>query len=528
MRVSVIIATYNRPESAARILTELEAQTFEKRAFEVIVVDDGSKEDPRPYLKKFGTTLTLHVERRANGGPGAARQTGAALAKGELLIFVDDDMKLPPEFVEAHVQAHARSSLPGKFVLMGRLKADEGLASMPLFERFYARNLDRMADHFTKGSATPTGPDLYTGNLSLPRKLFFDAGGFDTSLALIEDAELGVRLEKLAARFAMSDEAYSVHASDPRSLDKWLARTVVDGASWAKLARKHPNAPHANPWRHFRSLSPLSRPLLALVIALPALATPLAKSAFRASESFDKLGLEKLALAGTTLTYGIQYYQGVRKESGSFADALREYRAFQEAARNLDGLHAEGLWASVRKDHEALRTSQNKYGTQRDREGAASDRAIAADAVTNIGFQLLLAYRVMRAFRAQGNVLAAKFCARLIRHAYGSDIHWDATFEPGVVIVHGFGLAIHGDAYVSAGCILFQHVTLGRGLDPDTKQDGSPRLEAAVHVGVGATLVGPLVIGARSKIMPGCTVIRSAPPDSVIESPEPKVRSRKG
>jgi serine acetyltransferase/glycosyltransferase involved in cell wall biosynthesis len=523
MKASVIIATYNRKESTARMLTELEAQTQSKKNFEVIVVDDGSKEDPRPYLQGFGKTLKLHLERRPNGGPGAARQTGADVAKGELLIFVDDDMKLPPQFVAAHIRAHEEKS-GDTLVLMGSLKPDDGLAAMPLFERFYARNLDRMAERYGSGSEAPRGPDLYTGNLSLPRALFLKAGGFDTSLKLIEDAELGVRLEKHGAVFAMSREAYSVHASDHRSLDKWLARTVIDGASWAKLARKHPDAPHANPWRHFGSLSLLSRPLLALVIALPVLALPLAKTAFRASESFDKLGLEKIALAGTTLTYGIQYYHGVRSESPSLGEALREYRAFQAAAKALSkqDAEAESLWSAIRKDHEALTASQGKYGG-----GAGkSDRSIASDAVTNIGFQLLVAYRVMRAFRAQGNTLAAKFCARLIRHAYGSDIHWDATFEPGIVIVHGFGLAIHGDAYVSAGCILFQHVTLGRGLDPETKHDGSPRLEANVHVGVGATLVGPLTIGARSKIMPGCTVTRSAPENSVIESPAPTVRTR--
>jgi glycosyltransferase involved in cell wall biosynthesis len=94
MKASVIIATYNRKESAARMLSELEAQTQSKKNFEVIVVDDGSKEDPRPYLQGFGKTLKLHLERRPNGGPGAARQTGANIAKGALLIFVDDDMKL--------------------------------------------------------------------------------------------------------------------------------------------------------------------------------------------------------------------------------------------------------------------------------------------------------------------------------------------------------------------------------------------------------------------------------------------------
>ena len=51
--------------------------------------------------------------------------------------------------------------------------------------------------------------------------------------------------------------------------------------------------------------------------------------------------------------------------------------------------------------------------------------------------------------------------SRSIRHAFASDIHWDAELEPGIVIVHGFGLAISYAAKVRAGCILFQNVTLG-------------------------------------------------------------------
>jgi serine O-acetyltransferase len=96
-----------------------------------------------------------------------------------------------------------------------------------------------------------------------------------------------------------------------------------------------------------------------------------------------------------------------------------------------------------------------------------------------------------------------------------------------VVIVHGFGLAINGGAYVSRGCILFQHVTLGRSVHPDTRETGAPRLEANVHVGVGATLVGPITIGQRSKLAPGVTVTRDVPEESIVEAMGVNVRSRK-
>jgi serine acetyltransferase len=157
---------------------------------------------------------------------------------------------------------------------------------------------------------------------------------------------------------------------------------------------------------------------------------------------------------------------------------------------------------------------------------AASTLSLASDAVKKIGFQLMIAYRVMRFFRQAGLGLGAQFMSRSIRHAFASDVHWDAEIEPGVVIVHGFGLAISYAAKVRAGCILFQNVTLGFGNDPETKAGGAPLLERSVHVGIGATLYGPIVVGEATKIMAGCVLSRSVPARSIVEAPVPQVAAR--
>lgn len=160
-------------------------------------------------------------------------------------------------------------------------------------------------------------------------------------------------------------------------------------------------------------------------------------------------------------------------------------------------------------------------------EGTSSVRDLPLDLVTKIGFQMISAYRTMRFLEETGVPLAPKIASRLIRHLYGSDIHWEARFEPGVMIVHGMGLAISRAARVDHGAIINQNVTLGMGIDPTTREVGAPHLERNVHVGAGATLVGPITIGAGSKIMPGCVVTRSVPPGSIVMSPTPIVSERK-
>ena len=87
-------------------------------------------------------------------------------------------------------------------------------------------------------------------------------------------------------------------------------------------------------------------------------------------------------------------------------------------------------------------------------------------------------------------------------------------------------MAICKDAVIGRRCILSQNVTLGLGTDPATGKHGGPTLEDEVHVGPGATIIGPITIGGGSKVMPGCVVVESIPPGSRVEAPRPNVVAR--
>jgi serine O-acetyltransferase len=153
---------------------------------------------------------------------------------------------------------------------------------------------------------------------------------------------------------------------------------------------------------------------------------------------------------------------------------------------------------------------------------------LAKDVVQRVGFQMMVAYRLMRVFTEAGVPLAAKVVGRMIRLFYGADLHYNARFDEGVVIVHGMGIAVSRAARVGSGVILSQNVTLGDGIDPKTRTRGAPTIEEGVHIGPGATLIGPITIGARSKIMPGAVVRESVPAGSLVETPTPRVFPRKG
>jgi len=518
--LSVVVATYNRGDAVERLLRQLADQSLPADAYEVVVVDDGSAEPAEPRLRRLPTPYQLRVITQANGGPAVARHAGVQAAAGEIIVIVDDDMQVARDFLEAHLRAHPAGS---RNVVLGRIALDTSVR-MPLFERYQAAMLDRLFAGVRGGTVELRGGDLYTGNVSLRRADYVAVGGFDPALRLSEDAELGLRLERAGATFVLSDAASALHSSDHARLGTWLRRAFAYGVSDSGIADKHAEHAPASPWRFLFAVNPVSRPILLASAVAPGAARSLAWLAMRAALGAARLGAERAAIAGTTLVYGVQYFRGVREHAGSrrqLVDGLLRYlRQRPEQGLGRVALLAK-LAADLRADHAAVLHADAKY------KGKISRRPrMTGDLVQRVGLQMMLAYRVMRYFRAARFPLLARVASRLIRHLYGADIHWDAELAPGVMIVHGIGLVVSHAARVGPGCVLFHHVTLGENIHPETRQVGSPTLEANVHVGPGATLLGPITVGQGTKITAGALLAQSVAPQSLVESPAPTISVR--
>ena len=519
LAVSVVVATYQRNESVLELLGQLAGQTLSRGEFEVIVVDDGSAIPAAPVLEAAGLPIRLTVLAQKNAGPAAARHRGIVSAVGALIIIIDDDMRVLPDFLAAHLAAHEGRA---HHVVLGRLRAQPG-APLELFDRLHLDLLDKLARRFAADPKSLRGSSVYTGNVSFRREEYLRIGGFDPAFRISEDAELGIRLEESGATFALSDEAQSFHASDHTSVRKWMTRSVAYGRTDAAVSDKHPAIPSANPWRFLYLVNPVSRPLLLCSALAPWLTAPIAWLAMRASQTFAAIGMERIALAGTTFTFGIQYFRGLGTvpEPESGPTRLQRYLNTDDDARlGFFGKLAR-FWADVKADHQAARSADARYATI-ERKGS-----ILGDAIQRIGFQMMIAYRLMRLFRSLRLGIFAKLTSRMIRHLYSADIHWDAQLAPGVMLVHGVGLVISHAAKVGPGCILFQHVTLGESIHPTRREIGGPTLEADVHVGPGAVLLGPIVIGSSSKVTAGALVMQDVPPNSIVETASSVVRSRR-
>ncbi len=180
------------------------------------------------------------------------------------------------------------------------------------------------------------------------------------------------------------------------------------------------------------------------------------------------------------------------------------------------------LKTAVVADYDQIRHYRAKY-----RGESIPSAGLPADLVRKVGFQMMAVIRVMQALDSANVPFLPQVVSRAIRHLYGAEVHWKARMDPGVSIVHGCGLVVSHASRVGSGCILFHNVTLGESVDPDTREVGSPTLGRDVHVGPGATLLGPITIGDRTKIMAGAVVTRSVPCDSLIKPADPIIAARR-
>jgi len=176
---------------------------------------------------------------------------------------------------------------------------------------------------------------------------------------------------------------------------------------------------------------------------------------------------------------------------------------------------------AVASDYEQLRRYQAKYHTEQ-----TPTRRWMTDFYRKIGVQMTVAVRAMQAFDDARVPVLPQLFSRVIRHVYGAEIHWKAKIDPGLTIIHGTGLVISHAATIGSGCILFHNVTLGESFDSATQRVGAPTLGRDVHVGPGATLLGPITVGDRSKILAGAIVTRSVPADSLVKPAEASVVCR--
>jgi serine O-acetyltransferase len=148
------------------------------------------------------------------------------------------------------------------------------------------------------------------------------------------------------------------------------------------------------------------------------------------------------------------------------------------------------------------------------RDPAARTVSRAEILLTYGGVQALLAHRVSHALHEAGVPLIPGMLANLMRVLTGVEIHPAARIGRGLFIDHGAGVVIGETAEVGDDVTMYQGVTLGGTGFARGKRH--PTVGDQVMIGSGAKLLGPIVVGARSKIGANSVVIHDVPADATV------------
>ena len=101
--ISVIIPVYNAEHYVGRCIESVQAQTYNN--WQMILVDDGSKDKSLEICQRYADLdKRIHVIHQENQGPGIARNTGIAAAKGEYVVFIDSDDYIEKEYFKLLAQ----------------------------------------------------------------------------------------------------------------------------------------------------------------------------------------------------------------------------------------------------------------------------------------------------------------------------------------------------------------------------------------------------------------------------------------
>ncbi|WZL71495.1 glycosyltransferase family 2 protein [Clostridiaceae bacterium 35-E11] len=264
METSVIIPAYNASERLYYNLIALNNQDYPSDKFEVVVVNNGSRDNTMEMLSRFQSNYKLSIiNLDKNKGIAYARNQGILKAKGKLLIFHDSDMIATRDFISDHIKAHQDTHtvvcgncwkrvysyyykrfrgyqvdnfqhLKYKYNLINEVLHNKD--KYPLLSKEQIMNgsfidfsfdLDVPFILSLKQELMKYGEDLkgyhfpwrffITNNCSVYKQNVINTGLFDAKIIRygFEDYDLGIRLYKMGCRFLVKEHILSIHQEHP-------------------------------------------------------------------------------------------------------------------------------------------------------------------------------------------------------------------------------------------------------------------------------------------------------------------------
>lgn len=221
-RVSVVIPLFNRAHRVATTLQSVLEQTFQD--IEVIVVDDGSSDDPGRFVATIGDPR-IRLVRQENRGASAARNRGVEEARGEIVAFLDSDDRFLPHHLATMVEL-----LAGRpdTVAYAQVIVDRGEGRTFVKPSRGIRERETMADYLVR-----RGGFVQTSTLAVPRAWALEVR-YRPDVGFGDDTDIAIRLALAGCRFVMAPTPGAIW-SDERAADRLSSSAAASQARFTWL-----------------------------------------------------------------------------------------------------------------------------------------------------------------------------------------------------------------------------------------------------------------------------------------------------
>jgi glycosyltransferase involved in cell wall biosynthesis len=229
MRVSAIIPTYNRAGSLKRLLESFDSIDWPDAAnLEVLVVDNGSTDQTWSLLsaeQAKSRKFSLQILEETKKGKSSALNRGLAAAKGDMILILDDDVVVHPQWLMKHIDSYTATSFDA---VQGRVLAGldpVGRPADPERLREYNIPIIDYGDQFCEIRG------LTGTNMSFKREVLEKVGFFDTRLGpgaagFSEDTEYSTRIRKAGFKIGYTPHAIVYHELSPNRYGREYNRMV--------------------------------------------------------------------------------------------------------------------------------------------------------------------------------------------------------------------------------------------------------------------------------------------------------------
>ncbi len=241
LRLSVVLPTFERAEVLRRNLRQLADQTLDPQAYEIIVIDDGSKDHTATVVEDAIRSSACRITylRHDNRGPGYTQNRGIRQASAPLILLLADDILLTPPALEAHVHAHERHPADSAAIL-GNVQQSPELRATAFQRKWDPFLLSRLE----QDQELPYSM-FWACNISLKREFMLTCGMFrdargSAGAAAHEDVEVGHRLSRHGLRIFHERGALGLH-QHAESLSSAMARSFERGLNWPEAYELMPN-----------------------------------------------------------------------------------------------------------------------------------------------------------------------------------------------------------------------------------------------------------------------------------------------